>query len=150
MMLPAPMRDGVRFTTRWMRADNNLGASTVLFWFVLFQEVDQWSFDVFAFHKATGDHALKFLVYDLLTRYDLINRFRVHTALLLSQRSLKLRIRLRGGFTPALSSLVQLKEVVLVRYLVNGRDPHRPQSQEVTYSSLIPTSTVQQAICLPW
>uniref|UniRef100_A0A4W6DMU9 PDEase domain-containing protein n=1 Tax=Lates calcarifer TaxID=8187 RepID=A0A4W6DMU9_LATCA len=43
------------------------------------KEVDQWSFDVFSFHEATGDHALKFLVYDLLTRYDLINRFRVHT-----------------------------------------------------------------------
>uniref|UniRef100_A0A1A8BMS8 Phosphodiesterase 1A, calmodulin-dependent n=1 Tax=Nothobranchius kadleci TaxID=1051664 RepID=A0A1A8BMS8_NOTKA len=43
------------------------------------KEVDQWSFDVFAFHEATGEHALKFLVYDLLTRYDLINRFRVHT-----------------------------------------------------------------------
>uniref|UniRef100_A0A669EEL2 Phosphodiesterase n=1 Tax=Oreochromis niloticus TaxID=8128 RepID=A0A669EEL2_ORENI len=40
-------------------------------------EVDQWSFDVFAFHEATGEHALKFLVYDLLTRYDLINRFRI-------------------------------------------------------------------------
>uniref|UniRef100_A0A8P4K4H0 Phosphodiesterase n=1 Tax=Dicentrarchus labrax TaxID=13489 RepID=A0A8P4K4H0_DICLA len=44
---------------------------------VVFQEVDQWSFDVFSFHEATGDHALKFLVYDLLTRYDLINRFRI-------------------------------------------------------------------------
>ncbi|XP_030284797.1 calcium/calmodulin-dependent 3',5'-cyclic nucleotide phosphodiesterase 1A-like isoform X2 [Sparus aurata] len=41
------------------------------------KEVDQWSFDVFSFHEATGDHALKFLVYDLLTRYDLINRFRI-------------------------------------------------------------------------
>ncbi|KAK5609294.1 Calcium/calmodulin-dependent 3',5'-cyclic nucleotide phosphodiesterase 1A [Crenichthys baileyi] len=41
------------------------------------KEVDQWSFDVFAFHGATGEHALKFLVYDLLTRYDLINRFRI-------------------------------------------------------------------------
>ncbi|KAF0026974.1 hypothetical protein F2P81_021711 [Scophthalmus maximus] len=40
------------------------------------KEVDQWSFDVFSFHEATGDHALKFLVYDLLTRYDLVNRFR--------------------------------------------------------------------------
>ncbi|KAM9804596.1 LOW QUALITY PROTEIN: dual specificity calcium/calmodulin-dependent 3',5'-cyclic nucleotide phosphodiesterase 1A [Neosynchiropus ocellatus] len=39
--------------------------------------VDQWSFDVFSFHEATGEHALKFLVYDLLTRYDLINRFRI-------------------------------------------------------------------------
>uniref|UniRef100_A0A1A8FLI8 Phosphodiesterase n=1 Tax=Nothobranchius korthausae TaxID=1143690 RepID=A0A1A8FLI8_9TELE len=41
------------------------------------KEVDQWSFDVFAFHEATGEHALKFLVYDLLTRYDLVNRFRI-------------------------------------------------------------------------
>ncbi|XP_040912667.1 calcium/calmodulin-dependent 3',5'-cyclic nucleotide phosphodiesterase 1A [Toxotes jaculatrix] len=41
------------------------------------KEVDQWSFDVFSFHVATGDHALKFLVYDLLTRYDLVNRFRI-------------------------------------------------------------------------
>ncbi|XP_017284574.1 calcium/calmodulin-dependent 3',5'-cyclic nucleotide phosphodiesterase 1A [Kryptolebias marmoratus] len=41
------------------------------------KEVDQWSFDVFAFHEATAEHALKFLVYDLLTRYDLINRFRI-------------------------------------------------------------------------
>ncbi|XP_029968009.1 calcium/calmodulin-dependent 3',5'-cyclic nucleotide phosphodiesterase 1A [Salarias fasciatus] len=41
------------------------------------KEVDQWSFDVFSFHEATLDHALKFLVYDLLTRYDLINRFRI-------------------------------------------------------------------------
>ncbi|KAI4788620.1 hypothetical protein KUCAC02_035741 [Chaenocephalus aceratus] len=41
------------------------------------KEVDHWSFDVFSFHEATGDHALKFLVYDLLNRYDLINRFRI-------------------------------------------------------------------------
>ncbi|XP_011487804.1 calcium/calmodulin-dependent 3',5'-cyclic nucleotide phosphodiesterase 1A [Oryzias latipes] len=41
------------------------------------KEVDQWSFDVFTFHDATGEHALKFIVYDLLTRYDLINRFRI-------------------------------------------------------------------------
>uniref|UniRef100_A0A8C6SKT7 Phosphodiesterase n=1 Tax=Neogobius melanostomus TaxID=47308 RepID=A0A8C6SKT7_9GOBI len=40
-------------------------------------EVDQWTFDVFSFQTATGDHALKFLVYDLLTRYDLINRYRI-------------------------------------------------------------------------
>lgn len=58
--------------------------TSVLSWcvspLVVFQDVDQWSFNVFYFHKATGQHALKFLVYDLLTRYDLINRFRVNTA----------------------------------------------------------------------
>uniref|UniRef100_A0A3Q2XE60 Phosphodiesterase n=1 Tax=Hippocampus comes TaxID=109280 RepID=A0A3Q2XE60_HIPCM len=40
-------------------------------------KVDQWSFDVFSLHEGTGEHALKFLVYELLTRYDLINRFRI-------------------------------------------------------------------------
>lgn len=43
----------------------------------LFQLVDTWSFDVFALNDASGDHALKFVFYDLLTRYDLINRFKV-------------------------------------------------------------------------
>ncbi|KAJ8012951.1 hypothetical protein DPEC_G00048220 [Dallia pectoralis] len=41
------------------------------------KDVDNWSFDVFALHKASSEHALKFLVYELLTRYDLINRFRI-------------------------------------------------------------------------
>lgn len=36
-----------------------------------------WSFDVFALNDASGDHALKFVFYELLTRYDLINRFKV-------------------------------------------------------------------------
>lgn len=36
-----------------------------------------WSFDVFALNDVSGDHALKFVFYDLLTRYDLINRFKV-------------------------------------------------------------------------
>ncbi|XP_056435285.1 dual specificity calcium/calmodulin-dependent 3',5'-cyclic nucleotide phosphodiesterase 1A [Gadus chalcogrammus] len=41
------------------------------------KEIDKWSFDVFVFQEATGEHALKFLTYDLLTRYDLINRYRI-------------------------------------------------------------------------
>lgn len=34
--------------------------------------MDKWSFDVFVLHEASGEHALKFLVYELLNRYDLI------------------------------------------------------------------------------
>lgn len=41
------------------------------------QNVDRWSFDVFALNEASGDHALKFIFYELLTRYDLISRFKV-------------------------------------------------------------------------
>uniref|UniRef100_A0A3Q1IUN7 Phosphodiesterase n=1 Tax=Anabas testudineus TaxID=64144 RepID=A0A3Q1IUN7_ANATE len=39
--------------------------------------VDKWSFDVFALNEASGDHALKFIFYELLTRYDLISRFKI-------------------------------------------------------------------------
>ncbi|KAL4656683.1 calcium/calmodulin-dependent 3',5'-cyclic nucleotide phosphodiesterase 1A isoform X3 [Arapaima gigas] len=48
------------------------------------KDVDKWSFDVFALHEASSDHALKFLVYDLLTRYDLIARFRIPISALVS------------------------------------------------------------------
>lgn len=41
------------------------------------QNVDKWSFDVFALNEASGEHALKFIFYELLTRYDLISRFKV-------------------------------------------------------------------------
>lgn len=50
----------------------------------LFQHVDTWSFNVFALNEASGDHSLKFVFYELLTRYDLINRFKVFVCLSVS------------------------------------------------------------------
>lgn len=47
----------------------------LLFFFL--QDVDKWSFDVFALNEASGEHSLKFMIYELFTRYDLINRFKV-------------------------------------------------------------------------
>uniref|UniRef100_A0AAV2JFX7 Phosphodiesterase n=1 Tax=Knipowitschia caucasica TaxID=637954 RepID=A0AAV2JFX7_KNICA len=48
------------------------------------KHIDMWSFDVFALNDASGDHALKFVFYELLSRYDLINRFKIPIASLLS------------------------------------------------------------------
>ncbi|KAJ8255371.1 hypothetical protein GJAV_G00204130 [Gymnothorax javanicus] len=48
------------------------------------KDVDNWSFDVFALQEASSEHALKFLVYELLTRYDLISRFRIPVSSLVS------------------------------------------------------------------
>uniref|UniRef100_A0A8C4RWI4 Phosphodiesterase n=1 Tax=Erpetoichthys calabaricus TaxID=27687 RepID=A0A8C4RWI4_ERPCA len=48
------------------------------------KHVDKWSFDVFALNDASGDHALKFIFYELLTRYDLINRFKIPISALVS------------------------------------------------------------------
>ncbi|MGH0160185.1 UNVERIFIED_CONTAM: hypothetical protein FKN15_074592 [Acipenser sinensis] len=47
------------------------------------KDVDKWSFNVFALNEA-GGHALRFLVYELFTRYDLISRFRVPISALLN------------------------------------------------------------------
>ncbi|MGH0121542.1 UNVERIFIED_CONTAM: hypothetical protein FKN15_073156 [Acipenser sinensis] len=51
---------------------------------VCFKDVDKWSFNVFALNEAGGEHALRFLVYELFTRYDLISRFRVPISALLN------------------------------------------------------------------
>lgn len=39
---------------------------------------------MFALNESSGDHALKFIFYELLTRYDLISRFKVNTVMMLS------------------------------------------------------------------
>uniref|UniRef100_A0A674MDV3 Phosphodiesterase n=1 Tax=Takifugu rubripes TaxID=31033 RepID=A0A674MDV3_TAKRU len=46
--------------------------------------LDSWSFDVFALNDASGDHSLKFVLYELLTRYDLISRFKIPVSALIS------------------------------------------------------------------
>ncbi|XP_074767125.1 dual specificity calcium/calmodulin-dependent 3',5'-cyclic nucleotide phosphodiesterase 1A isoform X2 [Athene noctua] len=43
---------------------------------VTFKDVDKWSFDVFALNEASGEHSLKFMMYELFTRYDLLSRFK--------------------------------------------------------------------------
>uniref|UniRef100_A0A674PI26 Phosphodiesterase n=1 Tax=Takifugu rubripes TaxID=31033 RepID=A0A674PI26_TAKRU len=48
------------------------------------KQVDKWSFDVFALNDASGDHSLKFVLYELLTRYDLISRFKIPVSALIS------------------------------------------------------------------
>ncbi|XP_061735364.1 dual specificity calcium/calmodulin-dependent 3',5'-cyclic nucleotide phosphodiesterase 1C [Nerophis ophidion] len=68
---------GIFVERMYRRTSNMAGLSYPPTALTALKEVDQWSFDVFLLHEATGDHALKFLVYELLTRYDLINRFRI-------------------------------------------------------------------------
>ncbi|XP_075385573.1 dual specificity calcium/calmodulin-dependent 3',5'-cyclic nucleotide phosphodiesterase 1A [Tenrec ecaudatus] len=51
---------------------------------VTLKDVDKWSFDVFALNDASGEHSLKFMMYELFTRYDLINRFKIPVPSLIS------------------------------------------------------------------
>ncbi|XP_048341351.1 dual specificity calcium/calmodulin-dependent 3',5'-cyclic nucleotide phosphodiesterase 1A isoform X2 [Sphaerodactylus townsendi] len=49
-----------------------------------FKDVDKWSFDVFALNEASTGHSLKFMMYELFTRYDLMNRFKIPVPSLIS------------------------------------------------------------------
>ncbi|XP_052647265.1 dual specificity calcium/calmodulin-dependent 3',5'-cyclic nucleotide phosphodiesterase 1A isoform X5 [Harpia harpyja] len=51
---------------------------------VTFKDVDKWSFDVFALNEASGEHSLKFMMYELFTRYDLLSRFKIPVSNLIS------------------------------------------------------------------
>jgi len=49
---------------------------------ILWQNVDDWSFDVFALNDVSDGHALRYLGYELLHRYDVINKFKVQVSIL--------------------------------------------------------------------
>ncbi|XP_056144952.1 dual specificity calcium/calmodulin-dependent 3',5'-cyclic nucleotide phosphodiesterase 1A [Lampris incognitus] len=68
---------GIFVERMYRRTSNTVGLTSPRSALAALKEVDKWSFDVFSFHEATGGHALKFLMYELLTRYDLISRFRI-------------------------------------------------------------------------
>uniref|UniRef100_A0A8C9FEZ2 Phosphodiesterase 1C n=1 Tax=Pavo cristatus TaxID=9049 RepID=A0A8C9FEZ2_PAVCR len=68
---------GIFVERMYRRTSNMVGLSYPPAVIGVLKNVDKWSFDVFALNDASGDHALKFIFYELLTRYDLINRFKL-------------------------------------------------------------------------
>nr|XP_061794983.1 dual specificity calcium/calmodulin-dependent 3',5'-cyclic nucleotide phosphodiesterase 1C-like [Nerophis lumbriciformis] len=68
---------GIFVERMYRRTSNLVGLSYPPSVISVLKNVDKWSFDVFALNEASGDHALKFIFYELLTRYDLISRFKI-------------------------------------------------------------------------
>uniref|UniRef100_A0A4W3J6E4 Phosphodiesterase n=1 Tax=Callorhinchus milii TaxID=7868 RepID=A0A4W3J6E4_CALMI len=75
---------GIFVERMYRRTSNMVGLSYPPSVITVLKNVDKWSFDVFALNEASGEHALKFIVYELLTRYDLINRFKIPISSLMS------------------------------------------------------------------
>ncbi|XP_030301069.1 calcium/calmodulin-dependent 3',5'-cyclic nucleotide phosphodiesterase 1C isoform X2 [Calypte anna] len=75
---------GIFVERMYRRTSNMVGLSYPPAVIGVLKNVDKWSFDVFALNEASGDHALKFIFYELLTRYDLINRFKIPISALVS------------------------------------------------------------------
>uniref|UniRef100_A0A3Q1FK67 Phosphodiesterase n=1 Tax=Acanthochromis polyacanthus TaxID=80966 RepID=A0A3Q1FK67_9TELE len=68
---------GIFVERMYRRTSNVAGLTYPSNVITVLKHVDMWSFDVFALNDASGDHALRFVFYELLTRYDLISRFKV-------------------------------------------------------------------------
>ncbi|XP_069469322.1 dual specificity calcium/calmodulin-dependent 3',5'-cyclic nucleotide phosphodiesterase 1C isoform X3 [Ambystoma mexicanum] len=75
---------GIFVERMYRRTSNMVGLSYPPAVIAVLKNVDRWSFDVFALNDASGEHALKFIFYELLTRYDLINRFKIPISALVS------------------------------------------------------------------
>ncbi|XP_064189750.1 dual specificity calcium/calmodulin-dependent 3',5'-cyclic nucleotide phosphodiesterase 1A isoform X5 [Anguilla rostrata] len=75
---------GIFVERMYRRTSNMVGLSYPPTVIAVLKNVDSWSFDVFALNEASGEHALKFIFYELLTRYDLINRFKIPISALVS------------------------------------------------------------------
>ncbi|KAM8912498.1 dual specificity calcium/calmodulin-dependent 3',5'-cyclic nucleotide phosphodiesterase 1B isoform 3-T3 [Lycaon pictus] len=48
------------------------------------QNLDRWCFDVFSLNRAADEHALRTIVFELLTRHNLISRFKIPTVFLMT------------------------------------------------------------------
>nr|XP_044621158.1 calcium/calmodulin-dependent 3',5'-cyclic nucleotide phosphodiesterase 1C isoform X5 [Equus asinus] len=75
---------GIFVERMYRRTSNMVGLSYPAAVIEALKDVDKWSFDVFSLNEASGDHALKFIFYELLTRYDLISRFKIPISALVS------------------------------------------------------------------
>ncbi|XP_023671544.1 dual specificity calcium/calmodulin-dependent 3',5'-cyclic nucleotide phosphodiesterase 1C isoform X5 [Paramormyrops kingsleyae] len=75
---------GIFVERMYRRTSNMVGLSYPPTVIAVLKNTDKWSFDVFSLNDASGDHSLKFIFYDLLTRYDLINRFKIPISALVS------------------------------------------------------------------
>uniref|UniRef100_A0A668VIJ9 PDEase domain-containing protein n=1 Tax=Oreochromis aureus TaxID=47969 RepID=A0A668VIJ9_OREAU len=70
---------GIFVERMFRRTSNMTGLSYSLNIITMLKHVDMWSFDVFALNDASGNHALKIVFFELLNRYNLINRFKVNS-----------------------------------------------------------------------
>ncbi|VDP65533.1 unnamed protein product [Schistosoma curassoni] len=63
-------------------------------WFENITGLDTWNFDVFGLNEASENHALKFVAFELLHKYNLINKFQINSTALES-----LLIQLETGYS---------------------------------------------------
>ncbi|KAL8587572.1 hypothetical protein ACOMHN_000978 [Nucella lapillus] len=76
------IRAGIMVDRIYRRMSSSAGLHVPPPVLLLLKNLDDWSFNVFAVNEASENHALKFVGYELLQKYDLITKFKINTQVL--------------------------------------------------------------------
>ncbi|XP_035828763.1 calcium/calmodulin-dependent 3',5'-cyclic nucleotide phosphodiesterase 1A [Aplysia californica] len=76
------IRAGIMVDRIYRRMSSSVGLHVPPHVLLLLKNLDDWSFNVFAVNEAADGHALKFVGYELLQKYDLITKFKINTQML--------------------------------------------------------------------
>ncbi|XP_033114021.1 calcium/calmodulin-dependent 3',5'-cyclic nucleotide phosphodiesterase 1A-like isoform X2 [Anneissia japonica] len=76
------LRTGMFLDRMFRRSSGLAGVSYAPSVSLRFKTIDDWNFDVFKLNEESDNHALKYTAYELFTRYDLINKFKMPSSAL--------------------------------------------------------------------
>ncbi|GFR63067.1 phosphodiesterase, partial [Elysia marginata] len=76
------IRAGIMVDRIYRRMSSSVGLHVPPHVLILLKTLDDWSFNVFSVNEASDNHALKFVGYELLQKYDLITKFKINTQML--------------------------------------------------------------------
>jgi calcium/calmodulin-dependent 3',5'-cyclic nucleotide phosphodiesterase len=76
------IRAGIMVDRIYRRMSSTVGLHVPPNVLMLLKNMDDWSFDVFGLNETGDNHALKYVGYELLQRYDLINKFKINVQML--------------------------------------------------------------------
>ncbi|XP_050419545.1 dual specificity calcium/calmodulin-dependent 3',5'-cyclic nucleotide phosphodiesterase 1A isoform X3 [Patella vulgata] len=76
------IRAGIMVDRIYRRMSSSLGMHVPPHILILLKSLDDWSFNVFTVNDASDGHALKFVGYELLQKYDLITKFKISSTVL--------------------------------------------------------------------
>ncbi|XP_076459708.1 dual specificity calcium/calmodulin-dependent 3',5'-cyclic nucleotide phosphodiesterase 1A-like isoform X2 [Babylonia areolata] len=76
------IRAGIMVDRIYRRMSSSVGLHVPPQVLILLKHLDDWSFNVFSVNDVSDNHALKYVGYELLQKYDLITKYKVNTQIL--------------------------------------------------------------------
>ncbi|KAL8565529.1 hypothetical protein ACOMHN_049505 [Nucella lapillus] len=76
------IRAGIMVDRIYRRMSSSVGLHVPPQVLLLLKHLDDWSFNVFAVNEVSDNHAIKYVGYELLQKYDLITKYKINTQVL--------------------------------------------------------------------